>query len=198
MAKVGGVVLSKSDELPWGRKVHSTFSNQLFSLTLVVVCPLWLATTWITLEHFDASFTSTYREASTQGYVPFMKRYAPRPDWPSTIGYALWILFQAALYTFLPGPLSIGQVTPAGHLLKYRTNGLLAWIVTHVAAIAAASFGYLNLSVIADHFEGLLVAASGYGYVLSLAMTIKGHVSPSYDGDRKLSGMIAVFLLYAV
>ena len=106
----------------------------------------------------------------------------------ASIGYACWLAFQATLYRLLPGPLSTGQLTPAGNLLKYKTNGLLAWAVTHLLTVLAATFGLLDLALIANHWEGLLVAVNVYGMLLAAFCQIKAHLVPSHPNDRKFSG----------
>lgn len=124
------------------------------------------------------------------GISTFCSRYMPRPSVEASFGYVSWLLFQAALYHILPGPISTGQLTPAGNLLKYKTNGLLAWTLSHCIVAVAALCGYLDLAIIADHWEGLLVAMNIYGIVLPMLCLIKGYLAPSYVGDCKYSGSL--------
>jgi len=102
--------------------------------------------------------------------------------------YGAWLLFQAALYQFLPCKLSTGQLTPAGHLLKYRTNGLLAWALTHALFIAWLVHGCVDPAIIAKNWEPLLISVNAYGFILSGVAYTKAHLSPTHDGDRKFSG----------
>ncbi|KAL9131306.1 MAG: hypothetical protein Q9217_000741 [Psora testacea] len=118
----------------------------------------------------------------------FVNQYAPRPSMQASLGYAAWILFQGILYSLLPGPISTGQLTPAGNLLKYKTNGLLAWTITHVAFLGAGAAGVLDLAIIAKNWEGLLVASNVYGFLLAGFCLVKGYVAPSHPNDRKFSG----------
>lgn len=43
---------------------------------------------------------------------------------PTAQIYFAWLAFQAVLAVFFPGPDGWGQVTPAGHKLKYKVNGM--------------------------------------------------------------------------
>lgn len=38
--------------------------------------------------------------------------------------YFAWLAFQALLAIVVPGPVGIGQLTPAGYQLKYKVNGM--------------------------------------------------------------------------
>lgn len=164
----------------WGRKVQASGWTAFGSLFLVVGCPLWLFWNWIGLEFFDGSYVSEIAALRQDGIRLFCSQYLPRPSMDASLGYLVWLLFQAALYQYLPGPISTGQLTPAGNLLKYKTNGFLAWIVTHAVAIGAALLGFLDLTIIADYWEGLLVAMNVYGIILHTLCLIKGFVAPSY------------------
>ena len=182
-----GLDMTRVDS-PWGRKTQATWWTALGSLFLVVICPLWIISNWIALEHYGGSLYDTMLAMWSDGLYVFLKQRAPRPTTKASLGYVAWILLQAAFYSVLPGPLSTGQLTPAGNLLQYRTNGLLAWFVTHVLVVLAGLFGTLGLAILANNWEGLLVAVNVYGVLISLFCQIKAHVAPSHPGDRKFSG----------
>lgn len=79
-------------------------------------------------------------------------------------------------------------MTPAGNLLEYKTNGLLAWVVTHCIIVVAGTLKIVDLATVANHWMGLLVAANAYGILLAGFCQIKTPVSPSHPNDRKFSG----------
>ena len=176
------------ENLLWGRKAQASWFGSFASLAMVTLCPLWVFSNWIGLEYFDGSITSELSALLDQGLQPFLSKYSPRPSMKVSVAYAGWLLFQAALYEFLPGPTSTGQLTPAGNLLQYKTNGLLAWTLTHVAFIAAGLFKIIDLAVIANHFEAYLYAMNFYGFLLSLLCLIKGYIAPTHPEDCKYSG----------
>ena len=175
-------------EQAWGRKTEATWTTAAFSLLLVVVCPLVVVFNWAALEHFEGSATATLSTLSEDGPIRFYSIYGPKPTTKASLGYAAWLVFQGLVYQFLPGPISTGQMTPAGNLLKYKTNGLRAWIITHVLFLAAGATGTLDLAIIAKNFPGLLVAVVTYGLFLALFAQIKAHIAPSHPTDRKFSG----------
>ena len=171
----------------WGRRTDATRWTAFASLVLVVVCPLWISYIWISLEYHNGSVYQTAVAMSEKGLYSFCHQYAPRPTMNAFIGYAAWVSLQALLYSLLPGPISLGQMTPAGNLLEYKTNGLLAWVVTHCIVVVAGTLKILELAIVANHWMGLLVAANAYGILLAGFCQIKAHVSPSHPNDRKFS-----------
>jgi len=109
--------------------------------------------------------------------------------------YAVWISFQTCLYQLLPSKISIGQLTPAGNLLKYRTNGLLAWAVTHLLyALLVWKFG-LDPAIIAKNWGGLLLAANVYGFILTAFAYVKARQNPTHNADVKFSGKFRLAII---
>lgn len=154
----------------------------------MLLCPCLVIFIWISLSSFDGSVKASLDMMLSIGAVSFYSTYAPKPNITVALGYSLWIIFQAALYRFLPSKLSTGQLTPAGNLLKYRTNGLLAWVVTHSLFAAGALSGVIHPAILARHWEGLLISANVFGFILSGFVYLKAHLSPTHEGDRKFSG----------
>lgn len=177
-------------ERSWGRKMKASWWVAIASSFLAVGCPVFLLWNWIGLEYFDGSYVAEFDTLRHDGIQRFSSKYLPRPSLKVSLGYVAWLLLQVFLYCFLPGPISTGQLTPAGNLLNYTTNGLLAWAVTHGVVIGAAVIGFLDLTFIADHWEALLVATNVYGIVLPIFLLIKGYVAPSYPNDCKYSGSL--------
>jgi 7-dehydrocholesterol reductase len=155
----------------------------------MVLSPSLVVFYWISLSSFHGSINMAWQLMLEMGPINFFRTYAPRPSVEASIGYGAWLLFQAALYLFLPSVISTGQLTPAGNLLKYRTNGLLAWFVTHGLFFGLSMSGHLDPAILAKNWEGLLVAANIWGFLLASIAYIKAHVSPSHELDRKFSGM---------
>ncbi len=123
-----------------------------------------------------------------EGPLSFAARFGPKFSIKACSGYATWLLFQALLYTYLPCTTSTGQLTPAGNLLKYQTNGLFAWVVTHILALAAVMAGVLDPAILAKHWGGLLIVANIYGFLVSVFSYIKAQLVPTHPQDRKFSG----------
>jgi 7-dehydrocholesterol reductase len=144
--------------------------------------------TWVALEEFGGSLFEALSQLLLIGPFEFAVQYAPLVSVKALAGYTAWLLFQAALYTFLPSELSTGQLTPAGYILQYYTNGLLAWVVAHIVFVVAVLYGLLNPAIIATNWAGLLVAANVYGFLLSTFAYYKAHRFPTHAEDRKFSG----------
>jgi 7-dehydrocholesterol reductase len=154
----------------------------------MALCPLLVIFYWISLSSFHGSLSEAYNSMSESGPANFFSQYAPRPSLEASVGYGVWLMFQAALYQFLPSVLSSGQLTPAGNLLKYRTNGLLAWSITHALFAAFSLHGTLDPAILARNWEGLLLVTNVYGFILTGVAYAKAHFSPSHEKDRKFSG----------
>ena len=180
---------TRDSSISWGRRSHhGSWLHSLGCASIMMLCPLLVLFLWISLSSFSGSLSAALDDLLLSGPVRFFSVYGPEPDFKGAIGYGIWILFQAGLYQFLPSKLSSGQLTPAGNLLKYRTNGLLAWIVTHGLFVTLAVSGHLDPAFLARNWEGLLVAANLFGFLLTGFVYAKAHLSPCHEHDRKFSG----------
>jgi 7-dehydrocholesterol reductase len=90
----------------------------------------------------------------------------------------------------------IGRASPSNVLrhIRYTTNGLFAWAVTHTLFFALTWSSCIDPTIIVEHWEGLLVASNAYGFALALLVLVKGYLIPSFSEDRKLSGKYVVQL----
>jgi len=154
---------------------------------MVSAPPVLVALTWIALEYFDGSLFDATAAIFDLGVPRFMRLYAPSLSLQAAGLYFSWVLFQAVLYSILPGK-GKGQLTPAGQLLEYNVNGLLAWEATVILAVAACIAGVLDPSMLTDNWEGMIVTMNIYGYCLSIAAYLKAHIAPTHPQDRKFSG----------
>jgi 7-dehydrocholesterol reductase len=178
-----------STHIPWGRRHnHGSSLHNLGCACIMIFCPLLVLFYWISLSLFHGSLTAAWHAMWTMGPMRFYWLHTPRGEFNVHLCYIGWLLFQAGLYQLLPGRSSVGQLTPAGNLLKYRTNGLLAWVLTHIGFVACVITGNVDPAIIARNWAPLLVSANMYGFLLSGFAYIKAHVSASHVGDRKFSG----------
>lgn len=172
----------------WGRKTQAQLHNTLGSGFVMLASPTLVLLNWIALENYNGSLLLTIQKATAQTPVRFLIHHFPKPSLAGFAGYTAWLLFQALLYTLLPGPSASGQMTPGGNRLKYTANGLLAWAITHVLFFSASYYNFIDPALIATHWPGLLVAANVYGLLLCTFAYLKGHLFPTYPSDRKFSG----------
>jgi hypothetical protein len=180
---------TRDSSISWGRRHHyGSWLHALGCASIMLLCPLLVMFLWISLSDFGGSLMVAYNVLLDFGPTNFFLLNGPRSDFKVTLGYGAWIVFQISLYQFLPSKLSTGQLTPAGNLLNYRTNGLLAWVITHVLFVTLAASGVLDPAIIARHWEPLLVTANIAGFLLTGLVYAKAHLSPTHEKDRKFSG----------
>lgn len=174
--------------LNWGRSHTGSLSTSIRCASIMLLCPIFVFFARIALQAFGGSLSGALSQFLLIGCFEFAARYVPAASFKASAGYIGWLLFQATLYAFLPSKLSTGQLTPAGYLLQYRTNGLLAWLLTHIAFVAAVACGALDSAIIAKNWAGLLAAANAYGFLLSALVYFKAYCYPTHAEDRKFSG----------
>jgi 7-dehydrocholesterol reductase len=180
--------LNPESAISWGRCHRGSFWTSLGCAGIMLLCPLLVIFTWIALEDFGGSFTAAASRLSSLGLREFAMQFGPQPSLKGFAYYISWLLFQALLFAYTPSKLSIGQLTPAGHLLEYHTNGLGAWAITHVVAVDLVLFGVIDPAIIAKNWECLLIACNVYGFLLTAFAYAKALASPTHAGDRKFSG----------
>ncbi|RKF71161.1 7-dehydrocholesterol reductase [Golovinomyces cichoracearum] len=180
-------VTNSKSEITWGRHQQGSWLDTITCAGVMLFSPVMVIFYWITLNYFDASFFAAFNAVSELGPVAFFIQYFPRPEYSSFLYYGAWLLLQAIFYLLLPADWNSGQLTPAGHLLKYKTNGLLAWVVTHVLYVAASALGYLDPAILPKHWGGVLFAANVAGFLLTIFVFIKAHLAPTHPDDRKFS-----------
>ncbi len=189
VSKLSSSAINTDAKVVWGRWAGGSWLVTTACGGITLLCPLLVIFLWIAMENFDGSLFATLSALWSTDLTSFAARFAPHSSVRAFIGYGSWLVFQAALYTLLPTKSGSGQLTPAGHLLQYNTNGLLAWALTHVLAVMAAVAGVFDPAVLAKHWEGLLVAANLYGFILSAFAFSKAYIAPTHPKDCKFSGM---------
>lgn len=175
----------------WGRSAkRGSWRRAIASTGMVCLAPVLTIVWYISLADFQGSLLAFVRAVGADGLMRILKEHSPKFNFGVTAAYIGWLLLQAVLYVFLPGKTNTGQRTPAGHLLSYRTNGLAAWIATHVAYIGLCSVGVLDLACIPKNWGSLIVAMNCAGYLLSIFSYIKAYIHPTHPDDRKFSGKL--------
>ncbi|XP_077444007.1 delta(14)-sterol reductase LBR isoform X2 [Stigmatopora argus] len=89
----------------------------------------------------------------------------------------LWILFQVLLYILPVGKLSEGMPLRSGEMLKYRTNGFFAIVMSAAVVVAAIHLG-ADLTYIHSHFLQLAVATFLISILLSIYLYIRSCYAP--------------------
>lgn len=187
---------TKPVSTPWGRSTKFNIMTQIGCGILICGCPIWVTLNWMALEHFNGSLSHAVRWVLQSAMLQDSQldlSYFPKPSFTGTLMYIGWLLFQAMLFSLLPGRTSYGQRTPGGNLLPYNANGLMAWIITHLLFAMAVHQRMFSASIIAKNWQGLFVAANLFGYLLATFSFLKAHWMPSHANDRKFSGACHVY-----
>lgn len=153
------------------------------------VAPLITASFLITISQFEGSLSRFVTIGFEKGFLEVIKAHGPRLSLKSTLAYACYVVLQAVLFQFLPGPINTGQRTPAGYLLTYRTNGLCAWVITHAIYALLCWFGFLDPEFVIRNWSGIFMAMNLFGYLAAVFAHGKAYWRPSHPEDRRFSGM---------
>lgn len=139
----------------------------------------------LTLEHYGGGLHRLL-EARAQLWVLELSRASPRLSAHGTI--AIWMLFQAVLYRYLPGARSIGQCTPAGYLPIYTTNGLLVCIMSCLVYGALVAASRLKASSLTAHWGSFFVALNLRGLAATIIAYTKARLVPTQSNDQNRNG----------
>ena len=151
----------------------------------MLLAPLLILMLWMTLEFYDGAIFHTVQAAAR---YDTMWSIGPKPTFEVHMTIASWMILQAILYKFLPGSFHTGQLTPAGNLLEYKTNGLLACFISCTLFGAAVVTGQMKASFIATHWGSFLAALNVWGMVVTAAAYAKARLAPTHPRDQVLSG----------
>lgn len=110
--------------------------------------------------------------------------------WKALAIYMVWYTVQAIMYAVVPSKIGYGQKTLAGRELPYKLNGLTCYIITHIVFLSAVYLDVIQVSIIAQNWLGLFVAANFMGYFLTVFAYVKAHLFPCHPDDRKFSGSL--------
>ncbi|KAK4182095.1 ergosterol biosynthesis ERG4/ERG24 family-domain-containing protein [Podospora australis] len=191
VAAVDSPLLARSSEKTkvWGRTGarRSWFASLLASLPMILA-PLVSLSTFIALQWFAGSLSAFFQAVLEQGFWHIYVEHGPQLTLKGVVAVVSWILFQAALFVYLPAELRTGQVTPAGNQLTYRLNGLQAWIITHAVYLGLCLSGVLDTAFIPRNWSELVAAANLAGWGVTAFAFVKAHAFPSHPADRKFSG----------
>lgn len=165
----------------------SVIINELVSFQLIATCPLLDWFVCIVYDDFDSSLLSA-SEALLSEPLTFFTSRLPTVTATSMAAYLGWVVFQAVLYVFVPGPLHQAPRTPGGRRLFYRLNGFRAWVLTLALAAYASYAGFLDPTLIAKYWTTLLATALVYSSAVIGVFYIKARVAPDDRGDTLLTG----------
>jgi 7-dehydrocholesterol reductase len=171
----------------------SVVVNEFVSLQLIASSPLvdWFVS--ISYDDFDSSLYSASEALLSEPFSFFTSRL-PTVTATSIAAYLAWVVFQALLYVFVPGPLHQAPRTPGGRRLLYRLNGFRAWALTLALAACVCYAGLVDPALIAKHWTATLATAVLYSSALIGIFWVKARVAPDDKGDTLLTGKFSKLL----
>ncbi len=109
---------------------------------------------------------------------------------PMTLLYGTALVLGFVVYLFVasklvPGRDEKGAKLEDGSRLTYRLNGLALFLVTAGLLAGGTWLGWVDLSILHEHFWGLFVGAN----LLSVGMTAALYLSPKAERHRGLGGL---------
>jgi 7-dehydrocholesterol reductase len=168
----------------WGTR-PSWFRTLAFPLFLIIVCPPTTVALWMVVVYHGGSVADFVATTS-------LAEIAARFPWPSLAAakiIAAWAAVQLVLLLVLPGKTLLGPVTPMGNRPRYKLNGVLAFVVTHVLLAAGAYARLFSPTIVYDHFGSILTTLSAFALAFCAFLVVKGRSFPS-TSDASRSGSL--------
>lgn len=184
-AKDGHLIPAKTIE--WGRRKHANALTGLKAIALMLFTPALTLLLTINMQEHHGNLWHILDFDTLQSFWQNLK-FENVVLWHKTI--AAFVVLQAVLYRLLPGPYHTGQYTPGGQLLRYKTNGSSAFILTYLLFWLCHTTGLYNASIIASNFSTLVVALNTWGILLTMTAYIKARIHPTHLEDRVFTGNI--------
>jgi 7-dehydrocholesterol reductase len=119
----------KNANKSWGRSAGVSWFTWVAVACIFLFCPLMVIYVWMACDAYQCSLWAPVARFVELGadwkavQIALLQAF-PRPTIAGFQLYFGWLLFQAALYAFLPSKIGYGQRTPAGHMLPYKVGYL--------------------------------------------------------------------------
>ena len=154
----------------------NTWLKSLAFVGMIIGLPLFVWYCQIAIVHYQGQLVMPS--------MTFWRHMAP-PTVEAIAFYGGWLIWQAALYHFLPGRRVLGQPLNDGSRLPYTLNGLLSfvftiglWFVLHVTDLLPGHFFYTNLG-------SLLTTANIIVFILCIYMYWLGRQQANLEEKTK-------------
>lgn len=160
---------------------------------LILCCPAVVMLMWYTNTALLGSLSSLSQLIVSQGFFTTLYQIW----WPLCLGsvtawkiIAGFIVFQYLLTRFLPGKIFYGPITPKGNTPQYKSNGVLAYVITLLTFCFTSFYWHIfNASIIYDNFGAILGALNSLSLFLCVLFYLKGRFKPS-STDSGITGNI--------
>ncbi|KAB8231647.1 ergosterol biosynthesis ERG4/ERG24 family-domain-containing protein [Aspergillus alliaceus] len=145
----------------WGRRMHVTLLSGFLSLTFVLSATIVVLFVCTSLSNFNGSLQGAF------AFLPI-------------IGYGVWLVFQAALSSVLPGKIAHRAPNSRRSLFALQDKYLSIIYVEVFQAIVS----------VARYWAAVLMAANMYGLLVSVLALLKGYIILTSTQDRRLNGSV--------
>ena len=168
-------------------KAKTFFRTTFFPLFLILVCPITVVLMWLTYTEYGGSVVSMLSEIDMGNFFQILPK-------PTVLACKILLIFAAiegVLMIMLPGKTYTAPVTPSGNTIRYKDNGFLAWIITHLLLfIFAYELKWFPLTVVYDNFGSILTTCSVFSLLFCVFLYIKGIWFPSSNDINKSGNLI--------
>jgi 7-dehydrocholesterol reductase len=159
------------------------FRTNVVPLALMLVSPPAVQFVWVACVPYGGDARRALLDAP--GGALWAAFPAPTK---AAAGLALgFALAQAVLLSALPGEIFRAIPTPMGNRPVYRLNGVLAFVVTHLALFAAHFTGLIRYGALFDHFGPMLAFLGKFALLFTALLYFKGLYYPT-NSDSGTAG----------
>eukprot|EP00753_Platysulcus_tardus_P021307 PLAT8809.1.p1 GENE.PLAT8809.1~~PLAT8809.1.p1 ORF type:complete len:459 (+),score=171.20 PLAT8809.1:56-1378(+) len=164
-----------------------SFINRTFlPLFLMTTTPFFVLILWHCLSAYAGDPLAYLASGSIQSLA-----FIPGPSALAWKMLALYGVFEAVLMVVLPGRMHTAPLTPQGNVIKYKDNGFLAYIVTHVVAyVLVFRMNLFSAGIVYDNFGELLCALNLWGLGFCVLLYFKGLFFPSSTDSGSSGNLI--------
>jgi steroid 5-alpha reductase family enzyme len=170
------------------RQARSDFGGVAGNLALLVALPIGTAYLYFCVR-FNSGQLVPAPEADLAAFAQSLA-----PSWETAVVYLAWLVFQALLQAFAPGPMVEGTPLEDGTRLRYRMNGRSSLLITAVAVAAGVGTGLFPLRWIYDHFGELISVITLFSYGFGFFLLIYGRAT---EPEQTPCGVIVDYFLGA-
>lgn len=177
----------------WGRRKSASAATGVKAAILMSICPIL---TLLLAANMEKHHGNLRYIADMQTLLDYLHGLSYQRLLPMHVIIAGYLLIQALLFAFCPGPHHTGQYTPGGQLLSYKTNGLAAFAITYAFFWFGHLAGVFDGSILARNFSTLIAAANIWGLFGTIVAYLKGCFFPSSVADRVFTGLQDLTVFY--
>lgn len=157
--------------------------NTIGPLLLILICPPLVMLMWYANTKLGGSFLDFWNLIVLQGVFQTLYLIWGPYFWGSSTAWTVifsFIIFELALMRFLPGKTWYGPITPNGNTPVYKSNGVLAFLITiTVFYIVTVALELFPATIIYDNFGYILGALNIFSLIFCVLLYMKGRFFPS-------------------